>query len=406
MAQLAEQERNQWLPAARLSEISRDRLSSTLRHACAQVPFYRDYCAEAGLAPDGVTAADLPGFPLVTKHDLMDRQERFMADDCPPAERVPWGSGGTSGIWFRFHVDRRSFAARSANAMRGAAWTGWRPGDRQAVLWGHIHDNELVHSRRGRFMAAVAHRSLNLNVYNLDGEILSDYARRLCAWRPVLVRGYTRSLAFFSEYMLREGLEVHPRGVISSAETLFPEQREIIERCFGCRVFNRYGSREFADIAHQCDQSDGLHIFTDRMNVEIVRPDGSPCDPGERGEIVITDLENRAMPFIRYRTGDLARTMPGECACGRGFPLLAAVEGRTTEQIIAKNGHYYPYPGPALFGANSPGVGQMQLFQKSRDEMEIRVVPGQGWHEGLKEQLAARMRELLGPVDVTVTVQE
>lgn len=406
MQHLDRLETEQWLPAPVIAERSQARLADTLRHACAQVPFYRQWCDQSGIDPARVAAGDLGAFPRITKHDLMDRQERFLADDCRPADRVPWASGGSSGIWFKFQVDRRSFDARSANALRSAAWSGWRLGDRQAVLWGHVHDNSLARSPRGRFMLAVVHRSLNLNVYDIDDAVLAGFARRLCAWRPVLVRGYARSLAFFADYLVRQGMEVRPRGVISAAETLFPEQRAAIENCFGCKVLNRYGSREFADIAQQCELAGGLHIFSDRMHLEILRPDGTPCGPGEMGEIVITDLENRAMPFVRYRTGDLARSQEGACACGRGLPLLASVEGRTTEQIVAKNGKYYPYPGPALFGANTPGVAQMQLFQKSRDEMEIRVVPGREWHDGLREQLAIRMRELLGPVEVRVTTME
>jgi phenylacetate-CoA ligase len=407
MQELQRLDAEQWLPAPVIAERSRERLTATLRHACGHVPYYKEWCAEAGLDPARVSAEDLRSFPLVTKHHLMDRQERFLADDSLPADRVPWATGGSSGIWFKFQIDRRSFDVRSANALRATAWAGWKLGDRQAVLWGHLEDNKITHSRRGRFMASVVHRSLNLNVYDVNDAVLADYAQRLRAWRPTLIRGYTRSLAFFADYFVAQGLEMRPPcGIISAAETLFDDQRARIENCFGCRVYNRYGSREFADIAQQCEEVGGLHIFSDRMHLEILRPDGRPCDPGERGEIVITDLENRVMPFIRYRIGDLARSQEGACACGRGLPLLAAVEGRTTELIVSKNGKYYPYPGPALFGANTPGVAQMQMFQKNRDEIEIRIVPNQAWVDDSARQVTARIHELLGAVDVQIRMME
>lgn len=405
MRQLQRLEVDQWLPAAVIAERSRERLTATLRHACIHVPLYRDFCAEAGLDPANVNAEHLPTFPLLNKHHLMDRQERFLADDHGPADRIANATGGSSGIWFKFQVDRQSLDLRVANAMRGAAWTGWRPGDRQAVLWGHPRDNKATHSWRGQVMAALVHRSLNLNAYDMDDAVLADYVRRLRAWRPIMIRGYASALAFVADYLVDHGMEVPPpRGIISSAETLTDVHRVSIERSFRCKLLNRYGSREFADIAQQCEVVGGLHVFSDRLHLEILRPDGTPCLPGERGEIVVTDYENRVMPFIRYRTGDLARSQEGVCSCGRGLPLLAAVEGRTSELIVGQNGKYYSCQSPRLFGADIPGIGQMQLIQETLEEIEIRIVPGPAWSEDSRAQLTTRMRSLLGDIIVTITM--
>ena len=75
--------------------------------------------------------------------------------------------------------------------------------------------------------------------------------------------------------------------------------------CFDmCAGDDRYGSREFGNMAMSCEQEDGLHVIPTAAIIEILRPDGSPAEPGELGEIVITSLTARAMPMIRYRIGD------------------------------------------------------------------------------------------------------
>lgn len=395
----------QWLPRAGLEAGSRESLTGLLRWACSEVPYYREFCGRAGLDPARVRADDLSVFPLMTKRDLMDRQERFLASGRVTANCLPTSTGGSTGVVFRFFVDTSARHSRAANALLGETWTGWLPGDKQALLWGHPQENERIRSLKDRAMAAFVHRSLNLNAFDLNEAAMADFARRLRAWRPVMIRGYASALAFLSEYLTRNHVRVDPpKGIISTAETLTEEYRASVERYFGCKVMNRYGSREFANIAQQCERVGGMHVFIDRLHVEIVRPDGSPCDPGERGEIVVTSFDNRAMAFIRYRTGDLARTAEGHCACGRGFPLLAAVEGRTSELIVGKNGKYYSCPGPRFYGGDIPGIGQMQLVQESLEEIEVRIVPTPDWREQSTAQLTGRMRDLLGDIRVNIVL--
>jgi len=395
----------QWQSPDRLADLNKEQLASILRHAALTVPFYRDYCAQTGLDPAALTSEDLTRFPLVSKKDMMGEVKPFLNTQAGKDDLVPNATGGSSGIWFQFYIDRAALEVRTANDLRGRTWTGWNLGDKQAVLWGHPRDNKMTHSLRGELLARFVHRSRNMNAYNMDDEVIASYYQALRAWKPAMMLGYSSALAFLADYLTRENLQMEsPRGIISSAETLTDEHRASIEGYFGCPLLNRYGSREFGDIAQQCEVVDGLHIFNDRVHLEVLRPDGTACDPGERGEIVITDLDNRVMPFIRYRTGDLARSAAGTCSCGRGFPLLETVEGRTSELIVGKNGKYYSCQSPRLFGADIPGIGQMQLIQETIDSIEVKVVPDARWNDDGREKLVARMTELLGDTEVKVTL--
>ncbi|MFO7653525.1 MAG: hypothetical protein R6X25_06850 [Candidatus Krumholzibacteriia bacterium] len=393
----------EWLSREVLADESRAALTAMLRHACATVPFYRDVCAEAGLDPAAVTGRDLHRFPLVTKRMMTEGGERFHDATADRSRFVPSATGGSTGVWFRFFVDARAIEYRAANDMRSRTWTGWRPGDKQAILWGHAGDTSKAATLRGRLVGAFVLRARTLNAYSMDDAKLQAYYRELRAFRPRMILGYASALAFFAEYVSRRQLSFpSPAGMIASAETLTDDHRATIESVFSCPLLNRYGSREFAVIAQQCPERGGLHVFDDMVHLEVLRPDGSPCGPGERGELVITDLSNRVMPFIRYRTGDLAVPTDEACSCGRGYPLLAAVEGRTSELIVGRNGKYYSCQSPRLFGADIPGIGQMQLIQDRVEAITVRIVPDALWGPESHERLVTRMRDLLGDVEVTL----
>src|SRR5690606_25431630 len=133
-----------------------------------------------------------------------------------------------------------------------------------------------------------------------------------------------------------------PRSVIVGAEKLYPFQRKLIEEAFAAPVFETYGSREFMLIAAECDRHEGLHLTSEHLLVEILDEDGRPTPAGEAGNVVITDLYNFGMPFIRYANGDRAIAGWSKCSCGRGLPLLRQVTGRRLDVLHSPDGRRIP----------------------------------------------------------------
>ena len=107
---------------------------------------------------------------------------------------------------------------------------------------------------------------------------------------------------------------VRPRLVVVGGEVTTPAMRARLGRTFAAPVYETYGSHECPLIAAECPWSGTLHACEDAVLVEVLR-DGRPVEPGEQGEVVVTNLHAYAMPFIRYRIGDLATRAPS-CACG------------------------------------------------------------------------------------------
>lgn len=395
------------LEAADAEGVHDAKLAAVLRHAVECVPRYRALAQAQGWRPGDLTAASLTEFPRVDKKILTDLQAEHLADDAAVGDRVPDATGGSSGVWFGFFYDHRTKEIRRATHVYSRLVGGWRPGDPFAVVWGHRGDVAATEGVKRRIIDSVLFRQKTLNAYDMDDELLEAYTRRLESHRPRLLVGYASSLVFLARYLGRRGRHtIRPVGIVSSAETLDDEMRAIIEGEFGCKVYNRYGSREFANIAQQCEECGGLHVFSNRIHVEILRPDGTACDPGESGEIVITDLINGVMPFIRYRTGDMGTLAAEPCACGRSMPVLARVEGRVSEIIVGKNGKYYSCQSPRLFGADIPGIEQMQVIQDSLDLIEVKIVPGPAWSQASEQLLVDRMKGLLGDTQVHITPVE
>ena len=132
--------------------------------------------------------------------------------------------------------------------------------------------------------------------------------------------------------------------ICAEAEPLLDTDELVIERVFG-PTFNTYGSRETMLVAAECAAHDGMHLTEENLIVELLE-NGADAAPGTPGQVVITDLHNRAMPLIRYVNGDLATMASGSCACGRGLRRLARIEGRSCDTLRDSGGN--PIPGIAF----------------------------------------------------------
>jgi phenylacetate-CoA ligase len=104
----------------------------------------------------------------------------------------------------------------------------------------------------------------------------------------------------------------------------------VVGEAFGARMISIYSCEEASWIALECPAVEGrLHLLSSAHVLEMVREDGSPCDIGEPGKVLLTALRSGAMPLVRYELGDIAEWAPhGPCACGMALPAIAEVHGR------------------------------------------------------------------------------
>jgi phenylacetate-CoA ligase len=266
-----------------------------------------------------------------------------------------------------------------------------------------------------------------ISVWEVDGEKAEASYRRIEAFRPDYLMGYTSTLAMIADELLQRGLRLSRpiKGVVTIAETLSPARRTLIERYFEAPIINRYGLREFGSWSAQCcgDRSastpgaDVFHLNTELVVWETVREDGSPAAPGEVGRVVITDLHNEVMPFIRYDTGDLAVAGETGCPCGRGFPLVGPIEGRSSECIRTADGSllsavvlgaYLKIGGPQFrYRDHLEAIRHYQLVQEGPERFRLRVVPEPGFDFQRQQRLQEDLTRLLGAtVNVLIEIVE
>jgi phenylacetate-CoA ligase len=217
--------------------------------------------------------------------------------------------------------------------------------------------------------------------------------------QPVLLDGYAEALDFLARYIESVGSSAaRPKAIMSSAQTLPKASRKVIEEAFGCAVFDKYGSREFSGIAYECDAHEGHHVVAESYIVEILR-DGRPAAPGEVGEVVVTDLNNRCMPFIRYRIGDLAEAMDATvpCRCGRGAPRIGAIEGRVQSIIRGVDGRYLPGTFFSHYLKEfDHAIRRFQIIQAEPDAITFRVAKGGRFSEQVIDEVLTTFRLYLG----------
>jgi phenylacetate-CoA ligase len=375
--------RTQFLPPEELRDLQLHRLRTQLEHAYRNCPFYRRRFDRAGLLPGDVRRLeDLAALPPLEKAELQRHREELVAQNWPREDRFEEWTGGSTGTPVSFFYNLERKCSGEAATWRHNNWAGWDVGHRSAALWGAPRDAPRA-GLRGRLRSALLQRQIYLDTGHMTEEKLHEYHERLKSFRPRVILAYARSAVLLARYLERRGLTAYrPHSLVTSAEVLTPDERGLLERVFGCPVFNRYGSREVGVIASECERHAGLHTMAEGLYVEVVRGDRAAA-PGETGAILVTDLLNRALPLIRYRIGDAGSWEGGACPCGRGLPRLRSVAGRVTEFLVGADSRLVSGVFLATYVVGQRvSLGQVQIEQTEPGRVLYRVKPGPGFDPG------------------------
>jgi phenylacetate-CoA ligase len=389
----------QWLSPGQIKELQDAKLRRLIRHAYRSVPYYRARMQEAKLRPEDIRGqADLHKLPFLTKDDV--RKHLYfdiLQEGVSHADIWKISTSGSTGEPFICYADRAQLEFRWAATLRSQEWTGYRFGDPTVRLWHQTIGMSRTQAAKEHADALMANRT-HVPIFELTDAKLESMIQTIEEKRPVLVDGYAEAFDYLAQYVeTRGGLRFSPAGVMSSAQTLPKKSRNIIEKAFGCRVFDKYGSREFSGVAYESDAHDGHLVVAEGYIVELL-VDGRPAEPGEVGEIVITDLNNFCMPFIRYRIGDLAEAMADvPSPCGRGLPRIGEIQGRVQSIIQGTDGHFVP----GTFFAHALkeydyAIRRFQVVQEERGAILFRVVKGARYSDDTMDEVKALIRRHLG----------
>ncbi|HEY7955971.1 MAG TPA: phenylacetate--CoA ligase family protein [Polyangia bacterium] len=380
LSRLAHLEKTQLRPLDEICAQQVADLRRLLSHAHRHVPYYRRVLDEAGVAPERVRSLDdLWRVPILRREQARAAGEE-RASTAPPFAVVRKGTSGSSGVPLTFGYDLESEYWRQAIKLRGYSWAGYQLGDRALHYWGAPVKPAPWRTRTKANLDHLIKRENYLDCTRRAEGDLEKVVTEIRRRRPTALVCYTQAGADLARFIVERGLrDWDELPVLCCAERLLPDDRERFEAAFGA-VFETYGCREVMLIGAECEAHEGLHLSSENLIVEVVVTDGNrtrPARPGESGEVVITDLHNLGMPFIRYANGDLAVAGPeGACACGRSLPRLASVDGRVTDTLKDARGERVSgLLFNVMFAALAGTVRRFQAVQHPDRSVTLKLVP-------------------------------
>ena len=392
-----ELEKTQFISEEQLREIQWRRLEEMLRFAWENNDFYRQRFKDVGLTPDDIRSPEyLRRLPVLTKGEIRANTPAMISRGFDVEKLQRAKTGGSTGKALELYFTEECSELRNACALRHNLWSGWKRGEPVAAIWGNPVFPGSFQEKLRQFIAEPP-------VVYLDTMAVSSgsVARFVGQWRqvkPTLIFGHAHSIFILTRAIEEMGIDdLRPRGIISSSMMLLPHERKKIEAVFRIKVTDRYGCEEVSLIASECEKHEGLHLNIEHLFIEFLRDDGMPTEPGEPGKIVVTDLMNRAMPFIRYQVEDMGVPTDRKCSCGRGLPLMESITGRVADFLIKKDGTRVA--GVSLIEntlTRFPGLDQMQIIQNHLNEVLVRIVPGAAFGDEVTLRLEEYFKEVFG----------
>lgn len=363
---------SQFLNSKELKALQLNKLNALLSYAKKNVPYYRDSLSTSQLE----YLQELSKIPLIDKEILRNKQQRLTVN------RIGRGAtrkttGGSTGAPVTLLKNKDAMAQELAAQWRGFSWAAVEIGDKQARFWGVPHD--LKARRRAQLIDFVCNR-VRCSAFSFNEKDLEEYFRKLQHVKPKYFYGYVSMLVQFATFVADCKLDppCTLKCIITTAEVLTHNDKAFLEQVFQCKVYNEYGCGEIGTIAHECECGK-LHINDENIIIEIIGEDGDPVQPGQTGEVVVTELNNYAMPLIRYRMADYGVLSLETCACGRGLTVLDKIIGREYDFLINSagqkfHGEFFLYIIEDIKKAGALLKG-VQFVQDSVNKLTINIVP-------------------------------
>ncbi len=389
-------------PLEEILAVQNRRVRTIVTHAYETVPYYRAVMDKAGLHPsDFRTADDLVRLPILTGKQVACAPEQFLSHGYASSHNLKIRSSGTSGRARYIHYDPAALFLALAHGQR-----------QRAVL------AQFVGRQFGyREMSAIRSESVSVQIRNfyesyswvpkrvdLTRSILSprntfaENIAQINTFQPDVISGYGSYIgALFRRAWEQDCSVFRPKAVVYGAEQLTDPDRLLIEREFGVPVLSSYQAVEALRLAFQCERREGFHLCLDDVAVRVVDEQGRTVELGGTGNMVISNLTNRATVLLNYQLGDVVTLSPSACPCGRTLPTIERIVGRSDDLLVLPDGQV----AHALVVLEDlravPGVVQVQIIQEDLRCFVLRVVCAGDTDWGQANQrLDAAMRSLFG----------
>lgn len=383
-----------------LLEFQEKNLNKLLLHAYNNVPYYHRVFKENSIVDNGIV--DLSNFnnmPLLNKETI--GKEELISKDHTMRKWYYNYSGGSTGEPTKFIQDDQY--TRWIEATNKYYYQEMLGIDgkivKKIILWGSPRDLfKGTIGLKAKINSWITNTIL-LNSFKMTKKDMEKYIKIINSYKPDLIRGYAGSLYGLCNYIEETNSSIYsPKIVVSSAETLGEKMREQIESVFGTKLHDFYGSRETASIAGECKYG-LMHMFMFNNYVEILDDQDHPVEGGETGKVIVTNLHNYSMPFIRYEIGDAAIPEPKKCQCGNMLPTLKKVAGRVEEQFVREDGSIvigYFFVHLIAVTCKGEQINKFQVIQEDYNKIRILIVSKEGMNGQRKKHIEEKIKVVMG----------
>lgn len=400
-------EKSQWWTPTKLEDYQNKKLRALIKHAYNNVPYYHNLFKSLNLNPEDIKSKDdLVKLPTISKNDMQNNINDFIAVNVRKSNLINMSTSGSSGIPFEYFVDKTALSIFRSMGLRGWQVAGYNLGDKLATVSGSsLLPNNINFIKNIMYKA---NRNLPLTSFNMNNEKVSNYVKRLIDFNPNFIRGYPSSISIIANYILNNDININLSAVITTAETLSNYQRKIIMDAFNCDVFDQCGCGDGGEFLFECIEHSGYHVGCERSIHEFISENGKEyVSNNEIGNIVLTDLWNYSMPFIRYDAGDLAIPTDERCLCGRGLPLVKSIVGRSADQIVLPDGSLLPgltftdILDNSGINGNAHKIDDYQIIQEKINKFTINLVINNNYCEDTTSEILNFFESHMGiPLDI------
>lgn len=263
-------------------------------------------------------------FPIIDKAYANNNKEQLINKNYNE-KKFRKKTGGSTGEPFVYLTGTESQSYLWAAILLSWETAGYKLGEPVAFLAG---SSIFGSGWKQRIFYKLMNVSL-LSAFNMTKARSHEYAKKIRSTKAKILYGYASSIHKLALDILefKETPKFYLSGIICTAEVLTSEMRKDIELAFKAPCFSQYGCNDAGVSAYECENRNGFHLITTRCYPEIM-PDG---------RLIATDMTNTAFFLPRYDSGDLVELSDAPCSCGRGFPLLIKVIGRSNDLVVDRN---------------------------------------------------------------------
>lgn len=337
-------------------------------YAYEKVPFYHKKFNQVGIKPaDITTIQSLSKIPITTKQEIQAAKlEDITASDINFRTCKKRSTSGSTGLPLTIFIDRKATDYEDAIWTRTFFENGLSPFDKMVIF-----SDPRSFTKKKLFNYFGLMRREYISIFENPQKQLSFLKR----YKPQIIKGYPSSiLSIVDACDYKKCSDFKPRLIFTTAELLDSLTRKFINSTFEVDLLDNYSCNEFGLLSWECHHHMGYHMNADRVFFEFLDSSGKAVNPGESGEIICTDLINRAMPLIRYQTNDVGTPMAERCSCGITLPLLKLINGRKDDFLKTTDGQlvpptiFFPYPFESF-----KELKQFRVIQTHSNHLDIQL---------------------------------